>query len=164
MSFNLALLNYADRLVFSLWTKYTVAGTLASSAWILFILKIVCNHTWFFRVHDGFPPSIRPHRTSHRDLDWIRRHRSASIRQLVILLYDSSAPCHMFIKRLCMEVVSQSVYPSNRRYWLDLSHFSYRRTYIPASYHIAQELQKYNIPDYRPRQEQYVPLFLVLFL
>ena len=34
--------------------------------------------------------------------------------------------------------------------------FSYRRTYIPASYHIAQELQKYNIPDYRPRQEQYV--------
>lgn len=35
---------------------------------------------------------------------------------------------------------------------------SYRRTYMPASYHIAQELQKYNIPDYRPRQEQYVPL------
>ena len=32
---------------------------------------------------------------------------------------------------------------------------SYRRTYKPASYHIAQELQKYNIPDYRPRQEQY---------
>jgi hypothetical protein len=25
---------------------------------------------------------------------------------------------------------------------------------MPASYHIAQELQKYNIPDYRPRQEQ----------
>ncbi|ELU39138.1 phospholipid-transporting ATPase, putative [Rhizoctonia solani AG-1 IA] len=31
----------------------------------------------------------------------------------------------------------------------------YRRTYSPASYHIAQELQKYNIPDYRPRQEQF---------
>ncbi|CAK5281819.1 unnamed protein product [Mycena citricolor] len=29
------------------------------------------------------------------------------------------------------------------------------RTYSPASYHIAQELQKYNIPDYRPRQEQF---------
>ena len=27
---------------------------------------------------------------------------------------------------------------------------------MPDSYHIAQELQKYNIPDYRPRQEQYV--------
>ncbi|KAF8893873.1 aminophospholipid-transporting P-type ATPase [Infundibulicybe gibba] len=31
----------------------------------------------------------------------------------------------------------------------------YRRTYRPSSYHIAQELQKYNIPDYRPRQEQF---------
>jgi len=31
----------------------------------------------------------------------------------------------------------------------------YRRTYKPSSYHIAQELQKYNIPDYRPRQEQF---------
>jgi len=31
----------------------------------------------------------------------------------------------------------------------------YRRTYRPAPYHIAQELQKYNIPDYRPRQEQF---------
>ena len=27
---------------------------------------------------------------------------------------------------------------------------------MPESYHIAQEIQKYNIPDYRPRQEQYV--------
>ncbi|OJA14910.1 hypothetical protein AZE42_09450 [Rhizopogon vesiculosus] len=31
----------------------------------------------------------------------------------------------------------------------------YRRTYVPLPYHIAQELQKYNIPDYRPRQEQF---------
>ncbi|TFK45591.1 phospholipid-translocating P-type ATPase [Heliocybe sulcata] len=31
----------------------------------------------------------------------------------------------------------------------------YRRTYHPFSYHIIQELQKYNIPDYRPRQEQF---------
>ena len=41
---------------------------------------------------------------------------------------------------------------------------SYRRTYKPASYHIAQELQKYNIPDYRPRQEQYVHWDQVLTL
>jgi phospholipid-transporting ATPase len=27
---------------------------------------------------------------------------------------------------------------------------------MPSSYHIAQELEKYNIPDYRPRQEQFV--------
>lgn len=42
--------------------------------------------------------------------------------------------------------------------------FSYRRTYIPASYHIAQELQKYNIPDYRPRQEQYAYRKQILIL
>lgn len=40
---------------------------------------------------------------------------------------------------------------------------SYRRTYMPSSYHIAQELQKYNIPDYRPRQEQCVKRALSLF-
>lgn len=35
---------------------------------------------------------------------------------------------------------------------------------MPASYHIAQELQKYNIPDYRPRQEQYVFFRLLSYL
>jgi phospholipid-transporting ATPase len=28
-----------------------------------------------------------------------------------------------------------------------------KRNYYPKSYHIAQEIQKFNIPDYRPRQE-----------
>ncbi|KAG8221375.1 Ca-transporting ATPase [Butyriboletus roseoflavus] len=37
----------------------------------------------------------------------------------------------------------------------DLAWKYYRRTYHPRPYHIAQELQKYNIPDYRPRQEQF---------
>lgn len=41
--------------------------------------------------------------------------------------------------------------------------FSYGRTYRPSSYHIAQELQKYNIPDYRPRQEQYARKLSVIF-
>ena len=40
---------------------------------------------------------------------------------------------------------------------------SYRQTYMPSSYHIAQELQKYNIPDYRPRQEQYVSSYWIQF-
>src|SRR6266550_5448314 len=41
---------------------------------------------------------------------------------------------------------------------------SYRRTYKPLSYHIAQDLQKYNIPDYRPRQEQYVATICCLII
>ncbi|KIO29101.1 hypothetical protein M407DRAFT_228764 [Tulasnella calospora MUT 4182] len=40
-------------------------------------------------------------------------------------------------------------------FYFSLLLLPYRRTYHPASYHIAQELQKYNIPDYRPRQEQF---------
>ncbi|KAL1411420.1 aminophospholipid translocase [Vanrija albida] len=31
----------------------------------------------------------------------------------------------------------------------------YRRTYHPAPYHIVQEIQKFNLSDYRPRQEQF---------
>ncbi|KAJ9119842.1 hypothetical protein QFC24_005556 [Naganishia onofrii] len=31
----------------------------------------------------------------------------------------------------------------------------YRRTYLPRSYHIVQEIQKFNLSDYRPRQEQF---------
>jgi phospholipid-transporting ATPase len=30
-----------------------------------------------------------------------------------------------------------------------------RRSYLPENYHIVQEIQKYNIPDYRPRQEHF---------
>ena len=37
----------------------------------------------------------------------------------------------------------------------DLAWKYYRRTYDPRSYHVAQEVQKYNIPDYRPRQAQF---------
>lgn len=31
----------------------------------------------------------------------------------------------------------------------------YKRTYIPESYHVAQEMQKYNISDHRPRINQF---------
>lgn len=31
----------------------------------------------------------------------------------------------------------------------------YKRTYSPESYHVVQEMQKYNISDYRPRMEQF---------
>ncbi|KAF8548890.1 phospholipid-translocating P-type ATPase [Imleria badia] len=37
----------------------------------------------------------------------------------------------------------------------DLAWKYYRRTYAPRAYHVAQEVQKYNVPDYRPRQAQF---------
>lgn len=55
-----------------------------------------------------------------------------------------------------MEIVSGQLWSHDL--WLINILRSYRRTYMPETYHIAQEIQKYNIPDYRPRQEQYVCL------
>lgn len=55
-----------------------------------------------------------------------------------------------------MEIVSLDLHPRLFKSLTINSSNSYRRTYMPASYHIAQEIQKYNIPDYRPRQTQYV--------
>ena len=34
-----------------------------------------------------------------------------------------------------------------------------KRMYYPQSYHHIQEIQKYNIPDYRPRYRQTLPIF-----
>jgi hypothetical protein len=33
--------------------------------------------------------------------------------------------------------------------------YSYKRLFMPEPYHIVQEIQKYNLPDYRPRMEQF---------
>ncbi|KAI9460827.1 phospholipid-transporting ATPase [Boletus coccyginus] len=40
-------------------------------------------------------------------------------------------------------------------YALDLAWKYYKQTYDPRSYHVAQEVQKYNVLDYRPRQAQF---------
>ncbi|GAA5960201.1 hypothetical protein JCM8115_002542 [Rhodotorula mucilaginosa] len=37
----------------------------------------------------------------------------------------------------------------------DFTWRSYKRLFMPEPYHIVQEIQKYNLPDYRPRMEQF---------
>ncbi|BGP28306.1 aminophospholipid translocase [Rhodotorula toruloides] len=37
----------------------------------------------------------------------------------------------------------------------DFAWKSYKRLFMPEPYHIVQEIQKYNLPDYRPRMEQF---------
>ncbi|KAG0145463.1 hypothetical protein CROQUDRAFT_45753 [Cronartium quercuum f. sp. fusiforme G11] len=37
----------------------------------------------------------------------------------------------------------------------DLAWKGYKRLFIPESYHVVQEIQKFNLPDYRPRMEQF---------
>ena len=58
--------------------------------------------------------------------------------------------------RLLLEIVRPPPTYLSLRSWFLTPLFSYRRTYRPMPYHISQELQEENIPDYRPRQEQYV--------
>ena len=37
----------------------------------------------------------------------------------------------------------------------DYGYKYYKRMYLTRSYHIVQEIQKFNIPDYRPRMERF---------
>jgi hypothetical protein len=64
-----------------------------------------------------------------------------------VLLLPPVVPDRVSASRLCVEIVSARPAVANS---------SYRRTYHPAPYHIVQEIQKFNLSDYRPRQEQYV--------
>ncbi len=62
----------------------------------------------------------------------------------------ASSACHpntLPIKRFCMEIVSLD------ELFEDLTNisFSAKRMYYPQTYHHIQEIQKYNIQDYRPR-------------
>lgn len=56
---------------------------------------------------------------------------------------------------------------SSAAFWLSITIFPlvcltrdylwkyYKRQYSPSTYHIIQELQKYDIPDYRPRMDRF---------
>ena len=37
----------------------------------------------------------------------------------------------------------------------DFAWKAYKRCFRPEPYHVVQEIQKYNLPDYRPRMEQF---------
>lgn len=83
-------------------------------------------------------------------LDQLPRHRSQALGGCCLLLCPDLVPRRLSSSRLCVEVVSDlsdTVGSLAKR-------CSYRRTYHPASYHIVQEIQKFNLSDYRPRQEQ----------
>jgi hypothetical protein len=121
-----------------------------------------CCNPRLIRLYDALPPTICDHRSRHWFLDRVLRTRPAFVDRWCVLLHAATRPHVLSLSRFRMEIVSvphHIIHPMND--CSRLSH-SYRRTYMPRSYHIAQELQKYNIPDYRPRQEQYVPSFAPL--
>ena len=140
--------------VISLWTKYTVVcksslcspenpadlddsaipGSFAITMVLLPIYALVAPLLNFSTEYAGIVPRLSGNWIPYLTLLLLPAIASA------VTLHGSSA---------CLPLVN---HPAFRH----INYFSYRRTYRPASYHIAQELQKYNIPDYRPRQEQYV--------
>ncbi|KAJ8322920.1 hypothetical protein BDV3_006798 [Batrachochytrium dendrobatidis] len=78
-------------------------------------------------------------------------------------------PLYVLINPVTSPELRNLIYPmfTNANLWLalilipvvvnlrDLVWKYYKRTYSPRTYHIAQEIQKYNIPDYRPRMERF---------
>ncbi|THH02278.1 hypothetical protein EW026_g541 [Hermanssonia centrifuga] len=118
----------------SLWTKYTVAG------------KYLIDSNFYTKTHalQAIPGSF-------------------VFAMLFLPLYAVVAPAIGFSKeyigivpRLWTDAVFYLVLLLVPILCLsrDFAWKYYRRTYMPETYHIAQEIQKYNIPDYRPRQEQ----------
>lgn len=58
----------------------------------------------------------------------------------------------MYLERLSLEIVGFLFYQENE---LLICLYSLKRMYRPQSYHYIQEIQKYNIPDYRPRMDRF---------
>ncbi|KAI9455401.1 hypothetical protein HD554DRAFT_2042812 [Boletus coccyginus] len=99
----------------------------------LFVDQVQCGgHPRLVRVHDGLSPALRPRRPRLRFLDRVRRPLwTNAVFYLALLL----------VPVICLTQ--------------DLAWKYYKRTYDPRSYHVAQEVQKYNVLDYRPRQAQF---------
>ncbi|KAK1232321.1 aminophospholipid translocase [Marasmius sp. AFHP31] len=124
-------------LISDIWTKYTVAGK-------------------------PFPPTSRPYIADFLSSSAIPG--SFAFTMVFLPIYALAAPAIGFSTEY--EGIVDQLWTNGIFYFMilmvpilclarDFAWKYYRRTYMPSSYHIAQELQKYNIPDYRPRQEQF---------
>ena len=140
----------------SLWTKYTVAGTSFTSVSPCSLLSASDrSNSWLLRVHHALPALVRRRRPRHRLFPRVSRAGPEALDRRRVLLYAPARPGVLSQSGPSLEVV-RPPFPFRMRADAHGAH-SYKRTYMPSSYHIAQEIQKYNIPDYRPRQEQCVP-------
>lgn len=120
------------------------------------LLIVTYSYTWIIHLHNGLPSTLRRRGSCNRVFEGVRRNRPAPLDRLGLLSRYSFGTRHLSDSGFRVEIVGLS-YSFFSELYTDGEH-SYRRTYMPETYHIAQEIQKYNIPDYRPRQEQYVPL------
>lgn len=91
---------------------------------------------------DAILPNLRLCRAITRLLPRIPWNSSPRLRKSSILGNNSRNTSNVPRPGLCMEIVSPSSLPSN---------ISARRMYYPKQYHYVQEIQKFNVADYRPR-------------
>lgn len=151
--------------------NYTLHGRLAHCPWQSGLDLEVCSSHSQGGARLTLPVSGRntpwPLYRVHLPLVWSRYRCMRSLR------LSSAFPDHTKVSSLDYGAVPRSTSALSSFQWLACSEItcgsseshifgpdnladlsSYTRTYRPAPYHIVQEIQKFNLSDYRPRQEQ----------
>src|SRR5271154_404713 len=105
----------------------------------------ICNSRIICHLHD-LPPHLRHCRPTPRLLNGIRRNTTIPLSHNRVLGLHHRNSGNVSNPRLCMEIVPSP--PPIQRTPLTCSA---RRMYYPKEYHYVQEIQKFNVADYRPR-------------
>lgn len=116
------------------------------------------SYPGIFHFRNDRTSPLRHHRPRHRLFSRVSRTCLPSVDKRCILSLFARLSRILLAQRLCLEVVSP-LFTVQVEYAIRdannlITFISYRRTYHPRSYHIVQEIQKFNLSDYRPRQEQ----------
>ena len=111
------------------------------------------SYTRFLRLYNGCSTSLCRHCPASQLLIGVQEHCAATMGRSGVLFRPVLIPHRMPPTGLCVEIVRPFTFCDILVAVL-MCCSSYRRTYYPASYHIVQEIQKFNLSDYRPRQEQ----------
>lgn len=82
---------------------------------------------------------------------WHSAYALGERKLLVVFHYN---PSYLQPERLRLEIVSRySIWDQSRGN--PKSGYSLKRMYRPLPYHFVQEIQKFNLPDYRPRMDRF---------
>lgn len=107
-------------------------------------------------VHLFAPGILRRSDASFWYILWILRDSACSLGEFQLLALLHSCTSDMCATWLSVEVVSVSrtvLYMGTCLY--SLYYTSYKRIYRSRNYHYIQEIQKFNLPDYRPRMDRF---------
>jgi hypothetical protein len=103
------------------------------------------RHSWIIRHMDGISACLCDCRTFNGILSRVCWNSTSFIHNSHVLGYHSGHPNNVSSPRFRLEIVFSSI---------PWTHISARRMYYPKQYHYVQEIQKFNVADYRPRFHQ----------